>query len=225
MFCPVCKAEYRPGFTHCVDCDVDLVDALPPAPADASAGPSALHDPHVIWIGDSATDCRVLCQILKEINIPYDVAQQVEAHRGGMGVKWRYELAVSAGDEPRAKERLRLPDKVVEWNSDVTEAENENQVVLEIPESISSGPDAPRRRRDFLKDFDPEDAAVEIWQAGPEGDSGVEAALKENYIRVRVTPQPDGSRKLCVLPEDEAAAREIVREIAGDSPYPDGGAV
>lgn len=26
MFCPECKAEYRPGFTHCVDCDVDLVD-------------------------------------------------------------------------------------------------------------------------------------------------------------------------------------------------------
>ena len=25
MFCPQCKAEYRPGFTHCSDCDVDLV--------------------------------------------------------------------------------------------------------------------------------------------------------------------------------------------------------
>jgi hypothetical protein len=29
MFCPNCKAEYRPGFTHCVDCDVDLVYELP----------------------------------------------------------------------------------------------------------------------------------------------------------------------------------------------------
>lgn len=26
MFCPRCGAEYRPGFTHCSDCDVDLVD-------------------------------------------------------------------------------------------------------------------------------------------------------------------------------------------------------
>jgi hypothetical protein len=25
MFCPECKAEYRQGFTHCADCDVDLV--------------------------------------------------------------------------------------------------------------------------------------------------------------------------------------------------------
>lgn len=29
MFCPVCRAEYRPGFTRCTDCDVDLVAELP----------------------------------------------------------------------------------------------------------------------------------------------------------------------------------------------------
>jgi len=30
MYCPECRAEYREGFTHCADCDVDLVEALPP---------------------------------------------------------------------------------------------------------------------------------------------------------------------------------------------------
>jgi hypothetical protein len=30
MFCPQCKAEYRPGFIRCSDCDVELVDCLPP---------------------------------------------------------------------------------------------------------------------------------------------------------------------------------------------------
>jgi hypothetical protein len=29
MFCPTCKAEYRPGFTRCPDCHVDLVGHLP----------------------------------------------------------------------------------------------------------------------------------------------------------------------------------------------------
>ena len=29
MFCPVCRSEYRSGFTHCADCDVDLVAELP----------------------------------------------------------------------------------------------------------------------------------------------------------------------------------------------------
>jgi hypothetical protein len=29
MFCPECRAEYRPGFIRCADCDVDLVQELP----------------------------------------------------------------------------------------------------------------------------------------------------------------------------------------------------
>ena len=28
MYCPECRAEYRPGFTRCSDCDVDLVHEL-----------------------------------------------------------------------------------------------------------------------------------------------------------------------------------------------------
>ena len=28
MFCPVCRDEYRPGFTRCATCDVELVPAL-----------------------------------------------------------------------------------------------------------------------------------------------------------------------------------------------------
>lgn len=29
-FCPVCRVEYRQGFTHCIDCRVALVDTLEP---------------------------------------------------------------------------------------------------------------------------------------------------------------------------------------------------
>lgn len=219
MFCPECKAEYRPGFTHCVDCDVDLVDALPPERAAGSAQPSQLDDPRVIWIGDSESDCLEQCQELKEAEIPYEVAQLVKEHTRGMSVTWRYELAVSSADEQRSKELLQLPEKVVEWNSDTPEEEDENQALLEYPEGLGSDEDEARRRRDYLKVFYPEDASVEIGQVRGEGDSGIESALKENYIRVRVEPQSDGSKKLFVLPEDEAAAREILREIDGDSPY------
>jgi hypothetical protein len=28
MYCPECGGEYREGFTHCADCDVDLVASL-----------------------------------------------------------------------------------------------------------------------------------------------------------------------------------------------------
>ena len=30
MFCPQCKAEYRPGFIKCSDCHVELVETLAP---------------------------------------------------------------------------------------------------------------------------------------------------------------------------------------------------
>lgn len=33
MFCPVCRDEYRRGFTRCATCDVDLVETLDAEPA------------------------------------------------------------------------------------------------------------------------------------------------------------------------------------------------
>jgi hypothetical protein len=43
MFCPECKDEYRPGFTRCATCNVDLVQSLAagaskPAAAKTGAG-------------------------------------------------------------------------------------------------------------------------------------------------------------------------------------------
>ena len=35
MYCPRCHAEYIVGFTRCSDCDVALVDELPPPPERA----------------------------------------------------------------------------------------------------------------------------------------------------------------------------------------------
>jgi hypothetical protein len=32
MFCPKCRAEYREGFYTCSDCNIELVDDLPPIP-------------------------------------------------------------------------------------------------------------------------------------------------------------------------------------------------
>jgi hypothetical protein len=39
MYCPVCRDEYRPGFTRCASCDVDLVESLD---AGAAKPPAAL---------------------------------------------------------------------------------------------------------------------------------------------------------------------------------------
>lgn len=219
MFSPNCQAEYRPGFRRCADCDIDLVDELPPAQDKELTQPTGLNDPRTIWTGDSETDCVTECQTLKEAGIPYEVSQLVKDRRQRMEVIWRYELAVSREDEPRAKELLQLPETIADWSSESTE-KGENQPLIEYPEHFDDNfdLDGARRRRLYLKDFDPEDACDEIWQVPPGERSAIESALKENYIRMRAEPQPDGSRKLFVLPGDAAAAREIVREIEGGAP-------
>ena len=50
-FCPKCRAEYREGFTRCSDCDVELVDELPPEEEMADEEPSDLVQLH-IFAGD-----------------------------------------------------------------------------------------------------------------------------------------------------------------------------
>lgn len=37
MFCPVCRDEYRRGFTRCATCDVELVESLDAAPPEPEA--------------------------------------------------------------------------------------------------------------------------------------------------------------------------------------------
>ncbi len=37
MFCPRCHTEYRKGFDRCADCDLPLVDTLPPEPEPSPA--------------------------------------------------------------------------------------------------------------------------------------------------------------------------------------------
>ena len=68
MFCPQCQAEYRPGFSRCSDCDVDLVHEVPEArPSDSpSKGNLAL-----LWIGDDLALHAELLEELKTASIPY----------------------------------------------------------------------------------------------------------------------------------------------------------
>lgn len=43
-FCPNCRDEYRPGFTWCADCNVELVDELPPEPEEAGEPPVVVYE-------------------------------------------------------------------------------------------------------------------------------------------------------------------------------------
>jgi hypothetical protein len=78
MFCPQCRAEYRPGFTRCSDCDVDLVEAL--SPSDNSAKneltDGSLGTVKRVWSGKDEERCITLCDRLKAVGIPFKVDQR-----------------------------------------------------------------------------------------------------------------------------------------------------
>jgi len=212
MFCPLCKAEYRRGFTHCADCDVDLVGTLLQEPE--STGQAN----RIIWMGDNQETCVALCLQLKDAGIRYQVSEGMKSRSARMTVTWKYELAVPVEDEKKAKELLELPETVVEESSELTE-EDEDQALMEWPEGEESTPGTVRKGSSYLGPWYPEEATVEVWTETPTFTSDmIEMSLKENQIRARIEIPEDGLKRVFVLPEDESAAREIIREIVEDAP-------
>ncbi len=62
MFCPVCKSEYRDGFTKCSDCGVDLVHQLP--------DDSEANEP--LWAGQDASVRSAICDKLDAAKILHE---------------------------------------------------------------------------------------------------------------------------------------------------------
>lgn len=210
MFCPECKAEYRPGFTRCSDCDVDLVWEL-----SSQRDRGALR---TIWVGHDELSCVSLCSQLKEAGILYKVGQYPESRGNKMSVYWRYELAVPEGDVQRAKEISGLPETpevVVEEDEELAEQDDDQgsgEASVELP-AEDDAPAEEHKRDSFLHPWYPEDATVEIWSGKSSDHSLVEMSLKESRIRARIDVLEDGSRKCFVLPDDESLARKIIHEI------------
>jgi hypothetical protein len=78
MFCPECKAEYRPEFTRCSDCDVDLVEEFSQSGDSTEKEPtySSLETMKSVWTGKDQARCVSLCERLKAAGIPFRVAQR-----------------------------------------------------------------------------------------------------------------------------------------------------
>jgi len=111
MYCPQCKAEYRQGFTRCVDCDVDLVDTYVEAIRHPVAKKLALPekygarlwhggDPHfyvgLLW---SLWNKRVACYGVPE----YPPMESATGPQRGTSGLVEFEVWVSEENLPLAK--------------------------------------------------------------------------------------------------------------------------
>lgn len=79
MICPQCKAEYRPGFTVCADCDVPLVAQLPTPPNGQADSAEPGEDPFcAFWKGDDSRIHAELCELLDEQGIPHKTVRRAD---------------------------------------------------------------------------------------------------------------------------------------------------
>jgi hypothetical protein len=214
MICPKCKCEYIDGVTHCAECDVDLVESL----AEARDGSSVLladADLHGVWGGRDVQTCAAICTRLKAAGIPFRVT---ERSREFLTATEQYlEIGVPPEELDRAKE--------IAGGEYSDYAEDEDAAsALELPAEDDEAEDNEAEVEERENNWDPanwhpEDADREVWRGGTaEQAATIEACLSENNIHSRVDGEDDAPRKVFVMQEDEARAKEIVREIEEGRP-------
>src|SRR6267143_2079400 len=214
MICPLCKAEYRQGFTRCADCDVDLVELLPVTgeldEATSHRGLSSADQPlEKVWSGDDQQSCVSICRRLRNADIRYKVSEQ---NRQDLRAREQYfVIYVSPSDVQMATEIAS--EGVLDFDDS-----EEDQAIMELP-ARDALPVEEVHRDWNPKNWYPEDATLEVWGGNPkEKGFVVEMSLKENRINYRAAMESDELKRVFVMPEDEARAREIVREIAEGTP-------
>jgi len=128
MICPHCKAEYRQGFTHCADCDVDLVheyaDAQHYRKLDGRETPEKWSaqlwrgtDPHFYLMLVASLGSRKVPCLGRPVNPP--VYDSVEEQPAESHLSVEFEVRVSEENLPFARWIL---DSAEEWNREAETA-------------------------------------------------------------------------------------------------------
>jgi hypothetical protein len=230
MFCPQCKAEYRQGFTHCADCDVDLVWELPKTdielrersePGDPNEDPFCS-----FWKGEDPRVHAELCTVLDEAGIPHHTVFRRD-HLFNLRNYPAYELGVPfsmfAPAENAVKEAYGADDVLDVGSGELKQPlpDRADAAFRKLPETLTPPPEeeipGPPNAGEGT-DWFPEDATARVWSTdNGESVDFLVAALHENGIRCRLDKH--GQREeLYVLSEDEKTARGIVREVVEGEP-------
>lgn len=89
MFCPQCRTEYREGFTLCADCNVPLIDYLPPEPIpDDMAGTDSIDDDFdksafsILLVATTLKELTAAKSALIDAGIPFNVRNKSDNMTG-----------------------------------------------------------------------------------------------------------------------------------------------
>jgi len=210
MICPHCKCEYIRGVRECADCGVALVDALDaPAPALLDAGEVAS-----LWQGNDPGERSAVKETLEKAGIAV-IDQEAAGYFIFPSMRPKTEIFVSRKNLEQATKVL-VDAGVLNDPSELTEEELNS---LALPESEIADDDGQEfSQPDLSGDWHEDDPAAEVWNGDTEefADTLV-ACLREIGIASRKGSDA-GHWRLEVRPEQEARAREIIREVEQASP-------
>jgi hypothetical protein len=173
MFCPVCKAEYREGFTECSDCGVALVGQL----TDDSGSPQGMGgDPNameILWAGVDAKTSASIGSALDAAKIAYkedsvesqlmpafrQAIYRIRVRRGDFEAAIKSIQGLGGGDESYRKS----PGEILDKNSSFLSLLGIDRSLFNrgpiggssTPESTSDQPEAVPILEDDSEDVEP----------------------------------------------------------------------
>ena len=181
--------------------------------ADESEGPGRPdedgEDPIcTFWKGDDPRIHVELCEILDRAGILHKTLRRSD-HLFNLTAKSAFQLGIPFSCFEKAE---ALVKEAYGSNEDF---QKEEFSPAALPESAE---EQILRENWDPDEWYPEDATVEVWSGGElDLTEMLTACLRENQIHSRSAGDAE-KRKLYVLPEDEARAREIVREVMEGAP-------
>jgi hypothetical protein len=201
MFCPNCGIEYRPGFTHCNDCDVDLVEELAAeGEGGAAEGVASKDELQLLWHGTQGNVFTEITLALDDAGIRYN-REKLDA-RLAFGGSAPLNIWVPADQIDAARKVL----------ADTLTLLSQPVATLDVPDSGDEGEwsEAPA----IVEDPHPDDATAQVWSGGEEGMAEfLKSCLAANGIGSCIVEQKQEPFTLCVLPEDQERAAAIVRQV------------
>ncbi|MBZ5703373.1 MAG: DUF2007 domain-containing protein [Acidobacteriia bacterium] len=205
-YCPLCDAEYREGFSICSDCGVHLVSSEHRRLLRKTESKEPLD---MVWkTGDPVALSQAIVALC-EAGIRHDVKATHDQFVFELGMpRPKYEIRVFRSDAARARELLEpiYQSPPFALGEPMEEEAREAQEAEKLEE-----------RRAAV--WNPKQATAEIWSGEDAGLARTfEDCLRENRIGVRREGAKPGTLRLFVMPADEPAAREILREIREGSP-------
>lgn len=204
-YCPLCDAEYSEAHARCTVCGVELApEEFRGRPLDEQQRKERIE---LVWRGGDPGAVSEVIEILRAAGIRHHVQATNDHFVFELGMpRPKYVVRTFASDAARAKELLAG----IHDSSPFVAMEASALALADEPLE-----EQPTRTRAWKAAA----ATLEIW-------SGEDAALaqllqdclRENGIGVRSQGRPPGIVQLRVMPSDELAAREIIREVREASP-------